>query len=74
MITSVRKILETYETQTIDFINIFRRDYVKYTRVIELSTFAAKDYSLILDKNSIPKDAIIEQNYSFFYKIDFQKD
>lgn len=74
MITSVRKILETYETQTIDFINIFRRDYVKYARVIELSTFAAKDYSLILDKNSIPKDAIIEQNYSFFYKIDFQKD
>ncbi|HOV45480.1 MAG: hypothetical protein KBG82_00930 [Spirochaetes bacterium] len=74
MITSVRKILETYETQTIDFINIFRRDYVKYTRVIELSTFAAKDYSLILDKNSIPKDATIEQNYSFFYKIDFQKD
>jgi len=74
MITSVRKILETYATQTIDFINIFRRDYVKYTRVIELSTFAAKDYSLILDKNSIPKDATIEQNYSFFYKIDFQKD
>ncbi|GEM_PF-2468498 len=71
MINSVKQILETYEKQSIDFINILRRDYAKYTRLLDISVNLAKDYSLILDKSNLPKDIQIEQTYSFFYVVEY---
>ncbi|MFN3411560.1 MAG: hypothetical protein ACK4YF_05330 [Exilispira sp.] len=71
MINTVKSILESYEKQTIDFINIVRRDYSKYSKVLSISNSLSKDYSLILDKTNIPKDIQIEQSYSFFYVIEY---
>lgn len=71
MINTVKKILETYEKQTIDFINIMRRDYSKYTKLLNIALTLSKDYSLILDKTNLPKDVQIEQSYSFFYVIEY---
>ncbi len=71
MINTVKRILETYEKQTIDFINIMRRDYSKYTKLLNIALTLSKDYSLILDKTNLPKDVQIEQSYSFFYVIEY---
>jgi len=71
MINTVKQVLETYESQTIDFINVMRRDYAKYTKLLNIAVNYAKDYSLILDKTNLPKDIQIEQSYSFFYVIEY---
>lgn len=71
MINTVKQILETYEKQSIDFINVMRRDYAKYTRLLNIAVALSKDYSLILDKTTLPKDIQIEQTFSFFYVIEY---
>ncbi len=71
MINTVRQILETYEKQSIDFINILRREYAKSTKILDIALNLSKDYSLILDKTNLPKDIQIEQSYSFFYVIEY---
>lgn len=73
MINTVKQILETYEKQSVDFINILRRDYAKYTKLLNIAIQQSRDYSLILDKTNLPKDILIEQSYSFFYVIEYFK-